>query len=300
MTENVSPKRAEVVTLIGLVLQFVFSAVVLVLGFLNGSAANKAEAWHFLAGVAFWGIVFAHLRQRRLAAEEQLECEELETSRKEATAEGKPLFEGDELESYSARGRLRTMEKWAIPIISVIISGGLIYLAVYVFTSLWGQTQFPSIKLSGAAPISFILLSIITFVTFLYAKYAAGMAAVKEWRLLRAGATYMMSNAVILFATLISIVAAYLFDWQKLDKIVAYVVPAVVMLLGLEIILNVILLYDSAGGRPHFPVEFLFLYKWSFFAASHYFPETDHFAPLSVFSCIKRLATLTASAASSP
>jgi len=240
MTENVSPKRAEVVTLIGLVLQLVFSTVVLVLAFLNSSAANRAEAWHFMLGIAFWAIVYAHVRQRRLAKEEQLECEELEKTRKEAAAEGKPLFEGDELESYSARGRLKTMEKWAVPIISVIISAGLIYLAIIIFTGLYKQLEIPPIK-KTAVPVSFILLAIITFVTFLFSKYAAGMAAVKEWRLLRAGASYMMSNAVVLFATLISIVGAYLFGWRKADRFIAYAVPVVMMLLGFEVILNVIL-----------------------------------------------------------
>ena len=240
MTENVSAKRAEAVTLIGLVLQLVFSTVVLVLALLNSSAANRAEAWHFMLGIAFWAVVYAHLRQRRLAKEEQLECEDLERTRKEATAEGKPLFEGDELESYSARGRLKTMEKWAIPIISVIISAGLIYLAITIFTGLYKQLGIPPIK-KTAVPVSFILLAIISFVTFLYAKYAAGMAAVKEWRLLRAGASYMMSNAMLLFATLISIVGAYLFGWEKSDRVIAYAAPVVMMLLGLEVALNVIL-----------------------------------------------------------
>jgi len=241
MAERVSPKRAEIVAGIGFLFQVVFSIAVLLIAVWNGSAANLSESWHYLVGTAFWGIVFVHLRQRRLAHEEELEVEELEKSRKESPAEGKPLFEGGEVESYSARGRLRALEKWAVPAFSVIISGVLIFIAISIIAGLWKEAEVEQIEGTGRTLLtSLVLLAIVSFISFLYAKYSAGMASVKEWRLLRTGGSYLMSNAIFCFATMIAVFFARS-GYPKVDRAVAYAIPFLMGLLGLEILLNFIL-----------------------------------------------------------
>jgi regulator of protease activity HflC (stomatin/prohibitin superfamily) len=237
MTEKVAAKRAEVVAGIGLLFQILFSVVMLVLAAYNNSAATLSETWHYFIGIAFWGIVFAHLRQRRLAREEELEVEELEKSRRESLAEGKPLFEGAETESYTARGRLSTLEKWVIPAFSVIVAAILIFVALRTVRVLWTEVEVKAIGVTGE---SLFILAGITFISFMFAKYASGMASVPEWRLLRAGGSYLMSNTIFTFLALLAVGFAK-FGYPKVDRWVAYVIPALMGLLGVEIVLNFIL-----------------------------------------------------------
>ena len=77
MDKNVklSPKRAEILSLIALVLQALFFLLLLLVGSGVNSLAVKIEAWHFLGGTVIWLVLMVQFRQRRLAQEERLDAE---------------------------------------------------------------------------------------------------------------------------------------------------------------------------------------------------------------------------------
>ena len=75
---NVSPRRAEIVSLWAFIIQGLFFFLILLVssqGFSN-SRAVEVEAWHFLGGMVIWLILLLQFRQRRLAQEEKLDAEQ--------------------------------------------------------------------------------------------------------------------------------------------------------------------------------------------------------------------------------
>ena len=65
------------------------------------------------------------LRQTRLAEEEQAEWERLQAERAQGGARGR-LFDEDEIQAFSARNRLRILNKYITPIFSLAVGLGLI------------------------------------------------------------------------------------------------------------------------------------------------------------------------------
>jgi len=80
---KLSPKRAELLSLIAFVLQILFSLLVLLVSAQVYSPALRIEAWHFLGGTGIWLILLLQFRQMRLAQEERLDAEQYQRLRRE-------------------------------------------------------------------------------------------------------------------------------------------------------------------------------------------------------------------------
>lgn len=252
MTTSTWPeKRALTVSLFGLAFQTVVAAFLLVLALWDQSHAARAAAMLAAGGIPIWLVLALVFQQRRLVREEALESEQLRRER-EAAGAGPALFAGDEERLLLARRRLVAMYRWLVPGASLAIIGLLVLLSLWSWswglrTSLrdsgWSQPvtqQLPSAFAAGA----------VAFLAFLFSRYATGMARQAEWRLLRAGAAYLMGVAAACAALCVTIGLAH-FEMVMPERVLAYVLRILMLVLAGEILLNFVLdLY-----RPRRPDE---------------------------------------------
>jgi len=81
----------------------------------------------------------------------------------------------------------------------------------------------------------------IAFASFLISRYATGMSAQPEWKPLRAGGSSLLGLAVLCFALAVALALEYLFDLLMPVKVISYMVPGLLVFLGLEAALNLVL-----------------------------------------------------------
>jgi len=226
-----SPKKLELTALFGLVLQGAFLLTCLALGARSGSQAVSAEFWYVLPGLLVWFLVLIHGRQRRLAREEQEERERLKDTRL-----SDELFEETELDTMRASSGLLIFERYLVPFFSVLLSAVLLFFAYRVVS--WAETvEEVVVKEPAAVAVGMVFIA---FAGFLIGKYAAGMAQTRQFRLLRAAGGYALGNVIA--AVLIAIaMAMYYFGVTWGETAVAYIIPLIMALVGVEILLNLLL-----------------------------------------------------------
>ncbi|MFO8006618.1 MAG: SPFH domain-containing protein [Candidatus Brocadiia bacterium] len=226
-----NPRKLEYTAVIGLVLQAVFVLVCWILSVQSGGAAAQAELWHLALGTVVWLVVLIHGRQRRLAREERQETEELRARRL-----SEEIFEETELDTMRASTGLLIFEKYVVPVITIALSGGLLYFAYSIISTVWGAELPPMLE-----PRTLLLGTVcIAFVGFLVGKYAAGLAQVSGFRLLRAAGGYMLGNVI---ACVLIAAAATLYHFEVFwpEVVVTYLIPAIMGLVGVELLLNLVL-----------------------------------------------------------
>jgi regulator of protease activity HflC (stomatin/prohibitin superfamily) len=217
------------------------------LGRTSGSRAVLAETWYVAIGVLVWVLVLVHGYQRRKAADEAEEREHLKSARL-----SDEIFEEMELDTMRASTSLRVFERYLVPICTVLLSGALAYFAWKLGKGAWGErweVQNPAFVAVG--------MVVVTFFGYLVGRYSAGMAQNKGFRLLRAGAGFMIGN--VLMALLITVaMAMYYFNIRWGETVVSHIIPAVMALVAVELLLNLILdIYRPrvAGQEPRPPYD---------------------------------------------
>jgi len=225
------PKKLEYTALFGLVSQVVFLLVALALAAKSGSRAVGAITWYVGAGILVWFLVLVHGRQRRLAREEREEMEQLRRTRL-----SEELFEETELDRMRASAGLVLFEKYLVPVFSVVLSAMLLYFAYRVGSGAWGA-EAPEVLIQAPVAVGMIFMA---FVGFLIGKYAAGLAQSADYRLLRAAGGYLLGNVIA--EVMIGIaMGLYYFEVTWVEVAVTYIIPAIMMLVGLEVLLNLLL-----------------------------------------------------------
>lgn len=261
MTEDQQTyKRATTAALAGLGVQLFVGVVVAVLAVWAQSAALAAAMWYVFGGWLVWGTLWLVYNQHRLERLEALEAEQLAAE----TGSGS-MFDEAGHDLALARKRLEKFYRWGLSAVSLVLA---FYLLAMGGTMLWrfAETITPATggdpaDFSGlyavalANPRASVLALMLTagalaLVGFLMARYVAGMTQVKQWTLLRGGATYLMGNVVVL----VGVVAASVL--QLVDNPVGFavltlVIPAGMVVLGLEIVLS----FVFGAYRPRQPGE---------------------------------------------
>jgi regulator of protease activity HflC (stomatin/prohibitin superfamily) len=212
-------------------LQGVFLLVCWILSTQSGSAAVTAEMWHLMPGVLVWAVVWVHGRQRRLAREEREELEHLKQTRL-----SEEIFEETELDTMRASSSLLVLEKYFVPVITILLSGSLLFFTYRMTMSTLGVEE-----LTVQQPLTVAVgMVMIGFVGFLIGKYAAGLAESREFALLRASGGYLLGNVIacVLIAVAMGL---YHFGMTWGHAVVAWVIPAMMGLVGIELVLNLIL-----------------------------------------------------------
>ena len=249
MDTLVSSKKTEFVAIVGLLLHFFFACLLFLLSYWSRSVVVLIEAWHFLAGFFLWFLVLLHAQQKRLALEESL----FEQQAKESQ---KTIFQEDETDTFSAKNRLQFFEKWIVPTATLLLGLGLIALSIWTMSRALAHTR-PIVHGSLCAAF----LGGCAFFSLLVSKYALGMSKEKDWRILRAGGSYLLMNASATFACAI-VLALVEMEIISLERYLAYALSVLLGLIGLEMLLNLLLDFYRPripGQEIHPPYDSRFL-----------------------------------------
>jgi len=231
---TVSSKRPEHISLVSLILSVVFFGIAFFLGRWSGFFAISAISWLILSSALIWLVLCLQFHQRTLAEQEKLDMSQLGKDEKastifQASGERAGLF-------AAAQRRLQILEKWFIPIFSALIAAyqlGLgLYLLKTILVGLEGEPKQPLLCAIG--------MTAIAFVSFLMSRYATGMSAQPQWKPLRAGGSFLLSIAVLCFALAIGLALAQ-FKFFIVINAIDWIVPILLVVLGVETALNLIL-----------------------------------------------------------
>jgi modulator of FtsH protease HflK len=229
-----SSKRPEQVAWVSLVLSLIFFGLTFFLGQWSAYFAISAVAWHLLSATLIWLVLAIQFHQRSLAEQERLDMTQLAED-KQASA----LFEGKGERATllaAAQHRLELLERWFVPIFGTLIavyeiSLGLMLLKA-VRTRISVQTQQPL--------VCAIIMTAVAFVSFLMSRYATGMSVEPRWKPLRAGGSFLLGVALVCFALALSLAGVH-FQFGLGVRVIAYVVPILLIVLGAETALNTVL-----------------------------------------------------------
>jgi len=236
---QLSPQRAERLSLAALVLHLLSFLLIFFIAKRANSMGLLVESWHFLGGCLIWLVLLLQFRQRRLAQEEQFDAQQYEQLRREG--KDTSVFEGSAVEqSFQLAGRrLVWLEKYLLPTFGFLAAGYLLGMGYWLYRLL---TIVPprvpageSILLESAA-----FMAVIALVSFLFSRYASGMSQQVEWRPLRAGGSYLLSNALASFLMVGALLAGK-FEYFKAEEFMAYVLTGLMFVIGVEVVLNLVL-----------------------------------------------------------
>lgn len=259
-------RRAETVSLIGLIVQTVLAVFLFVVYGRTGSEAAIVAIFHALGGVPIWFALWLLSRQRRLVAMEAIEFEQLRREREIGGTGGGAIFEVDSEELSLARRRLRWLIRWAMPVMTLVSAGVLI--AFGFLTRAWPLVpnlrgrHWPVIR---DADVGAGLVLGGAFLAFLLSRYAVGLSRVETWRHLRAGASYLFGNALLL-AMLSVCLGLVHFELPIPERVLAVVTRWLMIALGVEFLINFVLDFyrPRAAGevpRPAFDSRFLAIFS---------------------------------------
>ncbi|MHC4524845.1 MAG: SPFH domain-containing protein, partial [Planctomycetota bacterium] len=237
---NLSSHKAKTISVVAFVLSLLFFIFTLIFGAITEVLAIYLLSWHVLAGLLVWLVLLLQFYQRTLAEQEKLDMSQLSKSSQEET-----IFSGDSNRMAMlavAQKRLVFLEKWVIPISGVLIAiyqivMGLVLLNGKVLDEtqrldVWSDPQH---LLLGAA-----LMGAISFISFLFSRYATGMSEETEWKPLRAGGSYLLAAAILGFALAVSMGFAQYKHTLGLT-LLSFIIPVLIIVLGAETLLNTIL-----------------------------------------------------------
>lgn len=227
-------QRATAMSLLGLTIQLVLGLALLVYAVLHADRAAETAAIYMLLGVPAWGLLAIIFDQHRRERIEALEAETYAAS----DAAGSSVFERSGEDLRVAERRLRLVYRWIVPTVSLLLAGAMIAVGIIRLDGARaGLENFKAVDNRGW-PMG--LGFGIAFIAFVFARYVAVMARQKVWAPLRAGAGFAVGSAVMAFF----IAVGHLVDIAGPDTVlrsISIAFPVVILLLGVEIVLNFLL-----------------------------------------------------------
>jgi hypothetical protein len=217
-----------------LFLSVVFFGIAFFLGRWSGFFAVSAVAWQLLAAALIWLALAVQFHQRTLAEQEKLDMgqsggREGDSTIFQDTGERAVLM-------AAAQRRLTILEKWFIPIFAGLIGAYEIGISLYLLAALRAEAEVQTRQPLVAA----IAMTAIAFLSFLLSRYATGMSAELRWRPLRAGGSYLLGVALLCFALALSLAGVH-FHFLMPVEVIGYIIPILLIVLGVETALNIIL-----------------------------------------------------------
>lgn len=237
----IETRKALKASWLGLGAQAVFSLAVFLLFFISKVPVLLALALFSLTGIVIW-IWTALLHQfQNAVAVENFELEQ--TRRGGAAAES--LFEDPTLARPAAR-RLERAYKWGMPLGGLLTGIYMLVFGLWLFRTIG---TWSGLEVTAPARDSAFVMGLV-FLGFAVSQYLLGMSLNKAWRLLQAGGAFLSGCVLLLFVVGVGLGAAH-FGLPKGLHILRFVVAATAVLVGLEVLFNLILdLY-----RPRRPGE---------------------------------------------
>jgi len=246
-------RRGWTAALVGLGIQI---ALVLAMGLTalwTESPAIHAAAWHVLGGIPIWIVLALAYQQFEAERRETLAAEKL-SHRDAASA---VLFGELSDELQRARQRLANLLGYGLPGVSFLVAGYLVAAGLASAWRFWSisRNDAPGVVTTiapGVSPVGLLFVAgAMAFVAFIAARWVSGYTRVRDWQLLRGGASYLMSCFVVAALLLAGAVGAAVLDDASLFRVIAAAVPAVMVLVGAEMLLTAML----AAYRPKRPGE---------------------------------------------
>ncbi|MCA9281838.1 MAG: hypothetical protein H6812_05325 [Phycisphaeraceae bacterium] len=235
--DPISYQRAASVGLIGLFTHIVFTLGLLLFGIYQKDPAAQAGAYAMIPGIIVWfGLVLVFF-QHKLERVEALEAEAYATS----DAARSRVFEEAGADVRVQSSRLAWMHRWFLPILSLVVGGAYVIV---------GAVRLPAnLKaVSDAAHTpeqSGWLIAVglgIAIVSFIFARFIAGMAKEKVWDLLHGGAGAAVSAALIgMMLALAHFLASKTIGNAGLLKYLPVIFSVYAIALGAEAFLNFVL-----------------------------------------------------------
>jgi len=239
-----SSKRAEHVASVSLILSVAFFGIAFFLGRWSGFFAVSAVSWLMLSAALIWLVLCLQFHQRALAEQEKLDMSQLAKDEQAST-----IFQakGERASLFAAaQRRLEILEKWFIPIFSVLIAAYQTGIGLYLLKAAQAGTEVIKAVQAGAEAevkpplLCAIIMTAIAFVSFLISRYATGMSAQLQWKPLRAGGSFLLAIGVLCFALAIGLALAQ-FEIDIVVNVIAIGVPILLVVLGVETALNIVL-----------------------------------------------------------
>lgn len=234
-------RRAAGAAAIGLVVQLVLLAATVLAALWSDGAAVYAAAWHMLGGLPIWIVLMLLYQQHDRERSQRLAAEKL--------AEGggamATIFEGLTDDLDAARRRLDRLYRYGLPLVSVVVA---VYLLVAGGVLVWkqvrgaGSGEDVTAFADSCDPVGLLfVMAAIAFTAFVSARWISGCARQPSWELLRGGASYLMSSFVVAFVVFAGAAMVAVVGDQRVVKWLAWAIPAVMMLVGVEILLTSLL-----------------------------------------------------------
>jgi membrane protease subunit HflK len=229
---TVSSKRPEQVAWASLVLSLAFFGVVFFLGRWSGFFAVSAVGWQLLAAALIWLVLAVQFHQRSRAEQEKLDLSQLAKEKSSAT-----IFQKGEQGTLFAvaQRRLEVIEKWFIPLFGASIAAYEIGIGLSL---LRGLGAAPGVRTQQPL-VCAIVATAVAFISFLMSRYATGMSAEPRWKPLRAGGSFFLGAALVSFVLAIGLALVH-FHIAPLVTVISYVVPVLLVVLGVETALNLV------------------------------------------------------------
>ncbi len=232
---TVSSKRPVHVALVSLILSVIFFGIAFFLGRWSGFLAISAAGWLVLSVALVWFVLCLQFYQRALAEQEKLDVSQLTQEERTSTifqagSERATLFS-------AAQRRLEIFEKWFVPIFSAFIAAFQILIGLYLLKA----ALAPAADELKQPLLCGICMTAVAFVSFLISRYATGMSAQPEWKPLRAGGSSLLGVAVLCFILAVALAVAYLFNEFTPVKVISFIIPGLLVVLGVETASNLVL-----------------------------------------------------------
>ncbi len=234
---NVSSRKARTISIIAFILCLIFFIFTLAFGVAVKVLAMYLLSWQILAGAMIWLVLIFQFHQRSLAEQEKLDMSQLAKSDQQGT-----IFSGgaDRMAMMAvAQKRLVFLEKWILPISSIVIAIYQVLIGLWLFRLITDSTWTADWKSENELLAAFLMAGV-TFACFLFSRFSTGMSSEKQWKPLRAGGSYLLVTAAIGLVMFISLGFAA-FKYEGGLKVLQYIIPGVLVVLGFEILLNCIL-----------------------------------------------------------
>ncbi len=243
-----SDRRGEGVAGFGLGISVIGFLALVFLGASKLSLATYAAGWQMLGSAGVWLLILVRLHQGRLLEQEKFELAELERERRERLGGAGTIFkeeDADQMEALSMGRRLRTIERWFVPIFAMVTAAFLAAFGMRFLGKVWPWAlamEAGDKPVIDASMLAFVAGGL-AFVTFAMSRYALGMARVTsggDWTALRAGGVFFFGNAVTCLLLAIALVLAHNgYDWP--ERWLAVGIGIVMVVMAAEMVVNFVL-----------------------------------------------------------
>jgi regulator of protease activity HflC (stomatin/prohibitin superfamily)/divalent metal cation (Fe/Co/Zn/Cd) transporter len=246
-------RRAFTAALVGLLIQVILILAMGLAALWSNGQALYAASWHMLGGVPIWIVLALLYQQHEAERKQRLAAEKLDRDNAASAAIFADLT--DDLDA--ARLRLDRLYRYGLPTVSLLVAVFLVSAGGWLlYTHLRNQPTGDELATAAISPACnpvglMFTLAGIAFAAFISARWLSGYARQRAWQLLRGGASYLMSCFLVSFLLFVGAAIAAIVENTQLFSVLATVIPAVMILIGVEIFLTSLL----ESYRPKVPGE---------------------------------------------